>query len=87
MEVPDLPTVDDSLEDEAVGGEEFDEEVVDVEENKKRFRDACEDYLKFDFPQDEIDQLVHRRIRQRLADARAEYNNSKVQADIRSFFQ
>lgn len=87
MEVPDLPTVDNSLEDEAVGGEEFDEEVVDVEENKKRFRDACEDYLKFDFPQDEIDQLVHRRIRQRLADARAEYNNSKVQADIRSFFQ
>ena len=73
--------------DNPTGDKELDEEEpVNVNESKKRFREACEDYLKFDVPQDEIDKLVHRRIRQRLAEAKAEYNNSKTQTDLRSFY-
>ncbi|CAO3628117.1 unnamed protein product [Mucor fragilis] len=86
MALPGDITDDDSSES-VVGDEESDEEEpVDIEGNKKQFREACEDYLKLDFPQDDIDQLVHHRIRQKLAEAKAEYNNSKVQTNIRSFF-
>jgi hypothetical protein len=71
-----------------VGDEESDEEEPsNCEENNRRLREACEDYLKFDIPQDEIDQLVHRRIRQRLAEARAEYESSKIQTDLTSYFK
>ncbi|KAG1088583.1 hypothetical protein G6F42_020228 [Rhizopus arrhizus] len=51
MELPGLTTDDDFLES-TVGNKEFDEEEpVNVNESKKRFREACEDYLKFDVPQ------------------------------------
>ncbi|KAL7312288.1 hypothetical protein PS15m_008069 [Mucor circinelloides] len=66
--------------------ESDEEEPVNVNESKKRFREACEDYLKFDATRDEIDKLVHRRIRRKLAEAKAEYNNSKTQTDLRSFY-
>ena len=86
MELPGLTTDDDSLESTVGDIESDEEEPVNVNESKKIFREACEDYLKFDVPQDEIDKLVHRRIRQRLAEAKAEYNNSKTQTDLRSFY-
>ena len=92
MEPPSGFTTDDGNSfNDTVDIEESDEEeepaFVDIEEKKKRFREACEIYLNVDVPQDDIDQLVHRRIRQRLTEALAEHNNSKRQTDLRSYFQ
>ncbi|KAG2190430.1 hypothetical protein INT47_006476 [Mucor saturninus] len=60
---------------------------VDINDCKKRLREAYETILALDVPLDDLDNQYHRRVRMRLAESRAEVENLKEQADIRRFFQ
>ncbi|KAG1442308.1 hypothetical protein G6F55_013007 [Rhizopus delemar] len=56
---------------------EQNEQFVDIVECKKRLREAYETILMYEFPLDDLDRKLHRRIRMRLADFCAELNKSK----------
>ena len=71
---------------EVIEDQEEEEKTVDVEENRRRLKEALETVLAFDFPLDELDQKVHRRLGQKLQAIRAEELKSMNQSDLRSFF-
>ncbi|OBZ81718.1 hypothetical protein A0J61_10235 [Choanephora cucurbitarum] len=52
--------------------DEEEEEFVDVEENRRKLKKALETILVLDFPLDELDQKVHRRLGQKLQAIHAE---------------
>ncbi|OBZ85254.1 hypothetical protein A0J61_06690, partial [Choanephora cucurbitarum] len=60
---------------EVIEDQEEEEETVDVEENRRRLREALETVLAFEFSLDEFDQMVHRRLGQKLQAIRAEEIN------------
>ncbi|KAG2193058.1 hypothetical protein INT47_012132 [Mucor saturninus] len=59
---------------------------VDINDCKKRLKEAYETILALDVPLDDLDNQYHRCVRMRLAESRAEVENLKEQADIRRFF-
>ncbi|KAI8325767.1 hypothetical protein EDC96DRAFT_550347 [Choanephora cucurbitarum] len=77
-----LPQLPDQNEDEV----EEEEEFVDVEENRRRLKEALETVLALDFPVNELEQKVHRCLGQKLQAIRAEEAKSMNQSDLRSFF-
>lgn len=60
---------------------------LEIAEQKRILRESFENILQYDTAMSEFDILVHRRIRAKLAESRAEFNNSKKQTDLRSFYK
>jgi hypothetical protein len=61
-------------------------EEIDINECKKRLREAYETILIYEVPQDDLDRQFHKRVRTRLAQSRADSIASREQTDLRSYF-
>ncbi|KAI8325255.1 hypothetical protein EDC96DRAFT_453936 [Choanephora cucurbitarum] len=66
--------------------EEVEEEIVDVEGDRRKLKEALETILALDFPVNELEQKVHRCLGQKLQAIRAKEVKSMNQSDLRSFF-
>lgn len=78
----------DQVSDEEVEDEAIEEELApwEIAEQKRFLREGYESILKYETPTTQFQFEVHRYARSRLAEFRAEANNSKQQTDLRSFF-
>jgi hypothetical protein len=62
-----------------------DAEPIDIKECKKKLREAYEAILKYEVPLDDLDRQIHKHVRRRLAESRAEVIAEREQKKLAHF--